>query len=177
VLITLGAGRDVRFEPMTLLVLISVLATSFYFVWQKPLLARTTTVSFTVASIFAGTLGLIPFGLDLPAKILTVPHAQLWSAAYLGIAPTIVGYFCWNFALSRAPAAKVSSFLYMQPLVASTIAWFCLGQVPTVLTAVGGLLAIGGVVLTVGSARSAALPVPARSEVSKSLSRDCCTQG
>jgi drug/metabolite transporter (DMT)-like permease len=181
VLITLGSGRDVRFEPMTLLVLVSVLATSFYFVWQKPLLARTTTVGFTVASIFAGTLGLIPFGLDLPAKIATVPHAQLWSAAYLGIAPTIVGYFCWNFALSRAPAAKVSSFLYVQPLVASTIAWLWLGQVPTVLTAIGGLLAIGGVVLTVGSARSVALPVPARieaarSEAPKSLAPDCCTQ-
>jgi drug/metabolite transporter (DMT)-like permease len=155
VLITIGSGRDVHFEPMALFALVAVLATSIYFVWQKPLLARTTTMSFTVASIFAGTLGLIPFGLNLPAKIASVPHAQLWSAAYLGIVPTIVGYFCWNFALSRAPASKVSSFMYVQPLVASAIAWLCLGQVPTVATGIGGLLAIGGVVLTVRSGRSA----------------------
>jgi len=152
-LITVGSGRAVRFEPMTLLCLIAVFATSFYFVFQKPLLARTSAAGFTVASIFAGTIGLIPFGLDLPAKITEVPTAQLWSVAYLGVGPTIIGYLLWNFALSRAPASKVSSFLYVQPLVASVIAWFWLGEVPSVLTAVGGFFAIGGVVLTVTAAR------------------------
>ena len=159
VLITIGAGRDVRFEPMTLLLLISVLGTSIYFVFQKPLLVRTSATGFTVASIFAGTLGLLPFGANLPAKIALVPHAQLWAALYLGLVPTIFGYLAWNFALSRAPASKVSSFMYVQPLVASFIAWLWLGQVPTWLTAAGGLLAIAGVVLTVRSSRKAvALP-------------------
>lgn len=159
-LITVGAGRQVRFEPMTLFALVAVFATSIYFVFQKPLLARTSAVGFTVASIFAGTLGLVPFGLDLPAKIANVPAAQLWSVAYLGVGPTIVGYLLWNFALSRAPASKVSSFLYVQPLVASAIAWVCLGQVPSVLTAIGGLFAIGGVVLTVAASRPAQVVRP-----------------
>ncbi|HKE48920.1 MAG TPA: DMT family transporter, partial [Rhodanobacteraceae bacterium] len=132
------------------------------FVFQKPLLQRTTTLGFTVASIFAGTLGLVPFGLDLPSKLGSVPAAQLWSAAYLGIVPTIIGYLCWNFALSRAPASKVSSFMYVQPLVASAIAWLWLGEVPTVLTAVGGLLAVGGVVLTVRSRTAVPKPLPSR---------------
>jgi len=159
VLITVGAGRDVRFEPMTLLLLISVLCTSIYFVWQKPLLPRTSATGFTVASIFAGTLGLLPFGAHLPAKLALVPHEQLWSALYLGLVPTIFGYLTWNFALSRAPASKVSSFMYVQPLVASFIAWMWLGQIPTWLTAAGGLLAITGVVLTVRSSRkTVALP-------------------
>jgi len=155
VLITLGAGRAVRFEPMTLLVLVSVLATSIYFVWQKPLLARNPdsgTLGFTAASIFAGALGLVPFGLSLPVKLASVPAPQIWSVVYLGVVPTILGYLCWNFALSRATASKVSSFLYVQPLVASAIAWLCLGQVPGVLTAIVGALAIGGVVLTVRTA-------------------------
>jgi drug/metabolite transporter (DMT)-like permease len=170
VLITVGAGRTVRFEPMTLFVLVSVLATSIYFVWQKPLLARNGTagtLGFTVASIFAGTLGLLPFGLNLPAKLATVPAAQIWSAAYLGVVPTILGYLCWNFALSRAPASKVSSFLYVQPLVASAIAWLWLGQVPGVLTAMGGALAIAGVVLTVRSSRSVTQPIRAPAIVAK----------
>jgi len=159
VLITVGGGHGVRFEPMTLLLLVSVLATSIYFVFQKPLLARSNATGFTVASIFAGTLGLLPFGLHLPEKLAVVSHAQLWSAAYLGIVPTILGYLCWNYALSRAPASKVSSFMYVQPLVASAIAWVWLGQVPTWLTAAGGMLAIAGVVLTVRSARN---PAPVR---------------
>lgn len=162
VLITVGAGRAVRFEPMTLLVLVSVLATSIYFVWQKPLLARNPesgTLGFTAASIFAGTLGLLPFGLSLPMKLATVPAPHIWSAVYLGVVPTIIGYLCWNFALSRATASRVSSFLYVQPLVASAIAWLCLGQVPGMLTAIGGALAIGGVVLTV---RTSGKVVPPR---------------
>lgn len=159
-LITVGSGRAVKFEPMTLFALVAVFATSFYFVFQKPLLARTSAVGFTVASIFAGTLGLVPFGFDLPSKIAAAPAAQLWSVAYLGVGPTIIGYLLWNFALSRAPASKVSSFLYVQPLVASAIAWFCLGQVPSVLTGIGGLFAIGGVVLTVAASRPAQAAKP-----------------
>ena len=194
VLITVGAGRDVHFEPMALLALVAVFATSTYFVWQKPLLARTSSMGFTVASIFAGTLGLVPFGLDLPSKLASVPSSQLWSAAYLGLVPTIFGYFLWNFALSRAPASKVSSIMYVQPLVASAIAWLWLGQVPGVLTAIGGLLAVGGVFLTVRSAKPvaatpsltavAAKPVAkasgskalAAKPVMKALPSDCCTQ-
>lgn len=180
VLITVGAGRDVHFEPMALLALVAVFATSTYFVWQKPLLARTSSMGFTVASIFAGTLGLIPFGLDLPSKLASVPSSQLWSAAYLGVVPTILGYFCWNFALSRAPASKVSSIMYVQPLIASAIAWLWLGQVPGVLTGIGGLFAVGGVVLTVSSARPVAVsrvsPVARSKPAVKALPSDCCTQ-
>jgi len=179
VLITVGAGRDIHFEPMSLLLLISVLGTSIYFVWQKPLLVRTSATGFTVASIFAGTIGLLPFGAHLPAKLAEVPHEQLWSAVYLGIGPTILGYLCWNYALSRAPASKVSSFMYVQPLVASAIAWLWLGQVPSWLTAAGGLLAIGGVVLTVRSSKRAAAPsqpVVAAAPVAALPATRCCTQ-
>jgi drug/metabolite transporter (DMT)-like permease len=185
VLITIGSGHGLGFEPMALLALVAVFAASIYFVWQKPVLARTSATGFTVASIFAGTLGLIPFGLDLPAKLATVPHPQLWSAAYLGIVPTILGYICWNFALSRAPASKVSSFMYVQPLVASTIAWAWLGQVPGALTAVGGLLAVGGVLLTVRSSRAPTGPAPAaaprkadaaKPRIAPAMPGRCCTQ-
>ncbi|MEO5626636.1 MAG: DMT family transporter [Dokdonella sp.] len=159
VMVMLGSGRALRFEPMILLVLVSVLASSIYFVWQKPLLARTTPLGFTTLSIFAGTLGLLPFGLDLPARLVQVPLSQLASAAYLGIAPTVLGYLCWNWALSRAPASTVTSFLYVQPLFASAIAWFWLGQTLSALAIAGGVLAVGGVVLTIRGSNSGAKPL------------------
>lgn len=158
ILVTLGSGREIRFEPMALLVLIAVLATSIYFVWQKPLLARTNALGFTTASIFAATLRLLPFGLHLPEKIALASSAQLASADYLGIAPTVLGYLCWNWALSRASAATISSFLYVQPLLAGVIAWLWLGQTLGALAIAGGVLAIGGVVLTIrGSAAKPAV--------------------
>jgi drug/metabolite transporter (DMT)-like permease len=159
VLVTFGSGSAMRFEPLALLVLVSVLATSIYFVWQKPLLARTTPLGFTTASIFAGTLGLLPFGLHLPEKLALASSSQLMSAIYLGIVPTVLGYVLWNWALSRASASTVSSFLYAQPLLASVIAWFWLGQTLGALVIAGGVLAIGGVILTIrGAAAGAAVP-------------------
>jgi drug/metabolite transporter (DMT)-like permease len=160
VLVTLGSGHEVRFEPMALLVLVAVFATSVYFVWQKPLLARTDALGFTTASIFAATLGLLPFGLHLPEKIALASTAQLVSATYLGLVPTVLGYVCWNWALSRASASTVSSFLYVQPLLAGLIAWLWLGQTLGALAIAGGALAIGGVVLTIRGSRAPSPPLP-----------------
>ena len=159
ILVTLGTGREIRFEPMALLVLLAVLATSIYFVWQKPMLARTNALGFTTASIFAATLGLLPFGLHLPEKIVQASSAQLTCAVYLGVVPTVLGYLCWNWALSRASAATISSFLYVQPLLAGLMAWLWLGQTLGALAIAGGVLAVGGVVLTIrGAAAKPAAP-------------------
>lgn len=159
VLVTLGTGHELRFEPMALWVLVAVFATSIYFVWQKPLLARTDALGFTTASIFAATLGLLPFGLHLPEKIALASAPQIASAVYLGIVPTVLGYLCWNWALSRATASTVSSFLYVQPLLAGAMAWVWLGQTLSAFAIAGGALAVGGVVLTIRGSRAPA-PLP-----------------
>ena len=160
ILVTVGSGRSVKFEPMALLALVAVVVTSIYFVWQKPLLARTNALGFTTASIFAGTLGLLPFGLHLPAKLAEVSAGPLLCGVYLGIVPTVFGYVFWNWALSRAPAAQVSSFLYLQPLLAGVIAWVWLGQKPGTLAMVGAAFALGGVVLTLRGAPAAKPVLP-----------------
>lgn len=153
VTVTLGAGETVRFEPLALLIFVSVLCTSFYFVFQKPLLREMVSLDFTAASIIAGTIALIPFGLGLPGKLVTASSAQLLSVLWLGLAPSFIGYLLWNLALSKAPAGKVSMFLYAQPVIAASIAWVWLGQVPTVLTALGGVILIFGVILGTATAR------------------------
>lgn len=159
-LVIVGAGRTIRFEPMALLVLVSVLATSVYFVWQKPLLQRTTPLGFAAASVFAGTLGLLPFGLHLPEKIALASTAQIGSAVYLALIPTVLGYVAWGYAIARAPVSVVSSFLYAQPLLAGAIAWFWLGQTMGALAILGGAVTLAGVVLSVRGA--SATPVARR---------------
>lgn len=153
VTVTLGAGDTIRFEPLALLIFAAVICTSVYFVFQKPLLREMVSLDFTAASIIAGTIVLIPFGLGLPEKLMTASNAHLLSILWLGIAPSFVGYLLWNLALSRAPAGKVAIFLYAQPVIAASIAWVWLDQVPTVLTALGGVVLIAGVVLGSATAR------------------------
>lgn len=146
-LVTLGRGHSIHFEPMALLVFVAVLCSASYFVLQKPLLARTDAIGFTAASLFVATLLFLPFGTALPAKLAAAPWPQLVSVIYLALFPTVVGFACWSFALGRAPASRVASFLYLQPLMGCVIAYFWLGEIPTWLTIVGGSLAVLGVVL------------------------------
>jgi drug/metabolite transporter (DMT)-like permease len=54
----------------------------------------------------------------------------------------------------------VTSFLYVQPLLASLVAWAWLGQTLTPLAIAGGVLAIGGVVLAVRGPRAVAVARP-----------------
>ena len=45
------------------------------------------------------------------------------------------------------PAGLLSSFLYLSPVIASVIAWVWLRELPTLLTIVGGAIAIAGVIV------------------------------
>lgn len=153
VVVTLGSGAEIRFEPLALLILISVVATSIYFVWQKPIVQRTSSLGFTAVSFFATTIALAPFALDLPAKLPAAPAGQLWAMLWLGVIPSFAGYVLWTLGVSRAPVGRASMLVYAQPLMAGTIAWFWLGQVPTMLAVIGGAVLLLGVVLGSGGPR------------------------
>ncbi|HLW74009.1 MAG TPA: DMT family transporter [Gammaproteobacteria bacterium] len=161
-LVTLGRGHSVQFEPMALLVLVSVLCSSIFFVFQKPVLARVDALGFNAAMTFVTALSFLPFSFELPHKLAAVPPAEIGAMLYLGLLPTVVGYLSWSWALARAPASRVTSFLYLQPVLACVIAFFWLGEIPTWLTVMGGVLAIVGVVLA--TARGLKLPSRRRSQ-------------
>jgi drug/metabolite transporter (DMT)-like permease len=157
VMVVLASGKQVKFEPMAALVLVSVLASAIYFVGQKPLFARSSMVGVTAFTFFAGTLGSLPFGWRLPQVLATAPWSHIAALLWLGIAPTFIGYLAWNAALRRASASQVSTFIYFSPPIAVLIGWLWLGERPGVLTLVGGVVTVGGVVLA--NARRRAAPV------------------
>ena len=92
-----------------------------------------------------GALVLSPF---LPSALEQAGVASpegLGAAIYLGTIPSLVAYGSWAVALSRLPASRATNFLFCVPPVASLIGYVWLGEVPTVVGVVGGLLALGGV--------------------------------
>ena len=147
VLVVLASGQRVQMDPMALLMLVCVVVTAIYFVGQKPLFARSSTLGVTAGTFFAATLAALPFGWQLPHAIAVAPWPPLLALLWLGIAPTVVGYLAWNIAVQRTSASRVSSFLYLSPPIALLIGWLWLHEVPHVLILIGGAITVGGVIL------------------------------
>ncbi len=153
VLVVLTSGQSVSFQPKAALVLVSVLATSLYFVMQKPFLGRYGTEACTTVTFIGGVITAIPFGLGLPHALMIAPPSRIAALLWLGLAPTFIGYLTWNMAIARASVSKVTSFIYFSTPIALTISWLWLGERPGPLTLVGAVIVITGVVLTNARAR------------------------
>lgn len=147
VLIVIGDSRDLGLDPFALFVLVSAVATSFYFILQKPMFARYRAVEVTAYATWAGTVPMLVFLPGLPTAVGTVDTQVLLAVVYLGVFPSAVAYTLFAFALSLAPITLVTAYLYSVPVFSLLFSWWILGEVPTLLTLLGGAVAIAGIAL------------------------------
>jgi drug/metabolite transporter (DMT)-like permease len=159
-LISLGSAQGLRLEPRALAVLAAAMAQGLFFLGQKPLLKRYSSLEVTTYSLWAGTLLLLPAAPGLPQALRHAPLSATLSVIYLGVFPAALGYVTWAYALSKVPAPTTGSFLYLVPPVAMAVGWVWLGEVPTPLSLLGGALVIGGVVLVTRFGKAAIVQEP-----------------
>jgi drug/metabolite transporter (DMT)-like permease len=146
-LIALGEGDGLSLDTGALLILGGAVCTTVNTIVQKPLFARHKPLTVAAWNMVVGGLILSP---ALPSAFSQASTAQadaLFSAVYLGIIPSFVAYASWAVTLSRLPASRASNYLYCVPPVATLIGFLWLGEVPGLIGIVGGLLALGGVVV------------------------------
>ncbi|MBO1907523.1 DMT family transporter [Microvirga sp. 3-52] len=144
-LIALGEGGGLRLDTGALLILGAALCTSVATVVQKPLFARHKPLTVSAWNMVLGALFLTPWLPQAAAEFSVASAAGVRSVIYLGLVPSLVAYGTWAVALSRLPASRASNFMYCVPPVATLLGYLWLGEVPTLLGAVGGAMALIGV--------------------------------
>jgi len=71
---------------------------------------------------------------------------QSWLVFFLtAIVSQLIGYFSMTYALGHLPAAVVSPTMIGQPIVTAILAIPLLGEIPTALQVVGGVIALAGI--------------------------------
>lgn len=141
------AGGVAHLSLGAVVVLAAAFAQGTYHMAIKPLLSRYTGFEVACYAMWSGTLLLLPL---LPNAIRGLPDASpsaIASAVYLGLLPSALGFVTWSYAVARLPVAQSTAALYLVPPVAVVVAFLWLGERPSPLELLGGVIGIAGVVI------------------------------
>ena len=107
----------------------------------------------TAVEMLAGGLALVILGSmlgewsDVTRAALQPGPVAAWG--YLAVAGSMIGFTAYAWLLRVAPISQVVTHQYVNPLVAVVLGALILGERPTALTAVGAVLIVGAVIVTV----------------------------
>jgi drug/metabolite transporter (DMT)-like permease len=146
-LIALGEGEGLRVDNGALLVLGAAFCTSFSTVVQKPLFTRHKALTVSAWNMVIGSVALSPALISGLDQLSDADSEALFAAVYLGLVPSLVAYGTWAVVLSRLPASRASNFMYCVPPVATLMGFLWLSEAPGLLGILGGVLALGGVII------------------------------
>jgi drug/metabolite transporter (DMT)-like permease len=139
-----------------LLVFINSISYAIYLLISKPLLDRYHFVWLTKWMSLIGLFFTAWFGIP---ELLKVDYAALpvhvWgSISYVLLLTTVLSFIFFGYALTHTTTSVVSSYLYLQPLTATTFAIILGKDHLTVTKVISGLVILGGVYLVnIGKAR------------------------
>jgi drug/metabolite transporter (DMT)-like permease len=133
-----------------LLVAVNSIFYAAFLVGSREILSRHSAIVVT-ASVFRWAAAPILL-LAIPDLLRFRPgdvHAGSWLAlAGIGLFPTLLAYFLNAWALSRTSPSTTAVFIYVQPLIAMSLAFLVLGERPGPRTAVAAVLIFVGIALT-----------------------------
>ncbi|MCX4671223.1 DMT family transporter [Streptomyces sp. NBC_01381] len=117
-------------------------------VLQKPTLKHATPLQVTTFGALVGAISCLPFSGQLVTQVSRAPASATWQIVYLGVFPTALAFSTWAYAVSRTTAGKMGATTYAVPVIVVLMSWLFLGEVPSLLALLGGLLCLCGVAVS-----------------------------
>jgi drug/metabolite transporter (DMT)-like permease len=126
-----------------LIMVAGTLIMALYNVWSRPFIARSSPLGFVTASMGFGGASLV--ALAGAGGGFAVTHGfgvpQWIAVAYLAVGGGAAAFYLWIFALERTTPTRVANTMTVNPLAASILAAFVLGE-PIGLNLIVGLVAV-----------------------------------
>ncbi|KIX90960.1 membrane protein [Staphylococcus microti] len=149
-LIALGNGAPLKGYLLGIvLILLASFSESIYFTFQKSLLDKYGFMALTVYTMVGGALAMIVW---LPGSLNDLQSAHVstvFAVLYLGIGPTVLPYLALAYTIQKVGVSDATISLYLTPVVALFVAYIMLGEIPTLVAMLGGIVTLIGVTVTV----------------------------
>lgn len=128
----------------------AVLSAAIYIVLTHELGKKYSSFEITGTQIIYGTLIFIIISIIQFNKIsiTQIDSIAVASVLFLAILSTVIAFFCYNYALTKIPAAQASIFINGVPVVTAFSAVFILGEALNLIQILGGLSVIFAVTIT-----------------------------
>lgn len=123
---------------------------ALYSTLSRRLLNRIKNPSMVTAYVMIlGTIALVFMSLTSDWNTIKTLKPEHWlSILYLSLVCSCLGYFLWNFALSKMEAVKASVWLYLEPFAAFIGEAIIFSLTPSSTTLIGGIMIITGALVT-----------------------------
>jgi drug/metabolite transporter (DMT)-like permease len=153
-LLLVGVGLHEGSALGNLLALLNVTAYSIYMVISRGLLTRYQALTVITWVFSFGLVGMIPWGLGPALAEAGGMRPATWLAlAWIVLVPTVGAYYLNLWALARAEASLVATFVYLQPILTAAMAVPLLGERPSARMIPAAALIFLGVAIALRGAR------------------------
>lgn len=155
--LVLGKGQGVDYTRGALILLFGAFTEAWYYILQKPFLRRYSGVEVSTWALIAATLPMLVFLPGLGGQVASASIEETGAVVYVALGAGVVGYACMAIVNSRLPASVAAVLMAGLPPVALVTAWIWIGDVPAMVSILGGAMSLAGMLLV--TLRGAAVPV------------------
>jgi drug/metabolite transporter (DMT)-like permease len=156
----LASNADATAFRGDLLTTVNSLSYSLFLVVGKPVFARERTLPAAALLLLCGALWLLPVGLPgLVALDWGAIGPRTWLlGAFIVLGPTVGAYALNTFALKRLDSSVVAFFIFMQPLIATTLSIARGYEKPTLRLFIAAAIVFAGVMIALRAPAVKAAP-------------------